>query len=200
MIISMQRKSDHSACTFSTSVRQAPNGHSSDLAGRVLLRLTGALIFALTVASAELHAQLIYDHTSFLNGFGSDSTIWTQTYTDLQTSTANYLSLRIILQTPSFPNVDLHKRYSGQVSDIAAYLSLGGQHVLVAHSLGSLVARGTYIDNSGVRPDVAAIVAVTAPHQGAPLADNFVLLRNFLRDMQRRIDDARVAISIEAAE
>jgi hypothetical protein len=153
----------------------------------------------LAIASTQLHAQLTYDHTSFLNGFGSDSTVWLNSYVDLQMTPPAYLGQRVVLKTPGYPNVDSLKRYSGQVSDIAAYLTRGGQHVLVAHSLGSLVARGAYIDNPGIRPDVAAIVAITAPHQGAPLADNFVTLRSFLRDMQRRIDDAKTAIAIEAA-
>jgi hypothetical protein len=64
--------------------------------------------------------------------------------------------------------------------------------------MGSLVARDTYIDYPALRPDVAAIITVTAPHQGAPLADNWLTLRSFLRDMQRRIEDGVAAASVEA--
>jgi len=196
MSISVQRQSAQSAFKFS-KVFKAPNEPRANLS-RVLRRLARVLLL-FAIASAQLHAQLSYDHTSFLNGTASDSTIWTRSYADLQTTTSAYLSQRVVLRIPGYPNVDSLKRYSGLVSDIAAYLTLGGQHVLVGHSLGSLVARGTYIDNPGIRPDVVAIVALTAPHQGTRLADNFVTLRSFLRDMQRRIDDAKTAIAIETA-
>lgn len=199
MIISMQQISDRSESGLSKSIQKKPNGANADLRGRVLSRLAGSLLFAVTIASPSLQAQLAYDHTSFLNGLGLDPTVWTATYADLNTSPVSYLSQRIILKTIGLPNVDIAKRYNGQVSDIAAFLTQGGQHVLMGHSLGSLVARGAYVDNPGIRPDVAAIVAITGPHQGAPLADNFVVLRSFLRDMERRIDDAKFAIAIETA-
>jgi pimeloyl-ACP methyl ester carboxylesterase len=199
MNISISRTSNQSVCNGFNALSDATNELKTDLSGRLLWRPVVALLFALTIPSAQLHAQLVYDHTSFLNGFGSDSTIWMNSYADLQTTPPAYLGQQVVLQTPAYPNVDRYKRYSGQVGDIATYLTQGGHHVLVGHSLGSLVARGTYIDNPGIRPDMAAIVALTAPHQGAPLADNFVTLRSFLRDMQRRIDDAKTAVAIEAA-
>jgi PGAP1-like protein len=199
MIISIQHKTDHSTCRSCKLFRKDSNELRAGFGVRIVARVVGWLLFGVAIASAQLHAQLAYDHTSFLNGFASDSTIWTRSYADIQTTPPAFLGQRIILRTSGYPNVDSLKRYSGQVNDIAAYLAQGGQHVLVAHSLGSLVSRGTYIDNPGIRSDVAAIVTLTAPHQGAPLADNFVLLRNFLRDMQRRIDDAKTAIAIEAA-
>ncbi len=199
MVISMQQQSRCSPFSFSKRLRKSPAEVGADLVRRILPRLAGCLLLVFGIPPVPLHGQLSYDHTSFLNGTGSDSTIWLTSYADLQTTPPGYLGQRVVLRTPGYPNVDSLKRYSGQVSDITAYLTGGGQHVLVGHSLGSLVARGTYIDNPAIRPDVAAIVALTAPHQGTPLADNFITLRSFLRDMQRRIDDAKFAVAIEAA-
>ncbi len=199
MIISTQRQTRRSVFSVLNQLPKPLAELGADLTWRILARRGGCLLLVLGIPSAQLHGQFSYDHTSFLNGFGSDSTIWLKSYADLQTTPSNYLGQRVVLRTVNYPNVDSLKRYSGQVSDITAYLTRGGQHVLVGHSLGSLVARGTYVDNPGIRPDVAAIVALTPPHQGTPLADNFITLRSFLRDMQRRIDDAKLAIAIEAA-
>jgi hypothetical protein len=139
---------------------------------------------------SALRAQLSYDHTTFLHGYASDSTIWTTAYADVQSAPPAYLSRGISLMYVGYPNLNNSLRYTGQVGNLVHYLRAGGQHVLVAHSLGSLVARGAYLDSTAIRPDVSAIIAVTAPHQGAPLADNFPTLRSYLRDMQRRIQDA----------
>ncbi|HWL40465.1 MAG TPA: hypothetical protein VNO75_09520, partial [Gemmatimonadaceae bacterium] len=60
------------------------------------------------------------------------------------------------------------------------------------------MARGTYIDVADTRPNVAGIIAIAALHQGAPLADNFISLRNFLGDLQRRLEGGQAAIRAEA--
>ncbi len=164
---------------------------------QIILRLA-VILCVLSALPAESAAQLNYDHTTFLHGFASDSTIWNASYVGLGTSPPTYLGRSIVLNQIGYPNLDLSQRYSGQVAKLAAYLTQGGHHAIVAHSMGSLVARGTYIDNPARRPSVAAMITVTAPHQGAPLADNFVELRNFLRDMQRRIQDGIAAASVEA--
>jgi len=158
------------------------------------------LVLFLTALVRPIVAQspLPYDRTSFLNGYSSDPSMWTTVYSNIGRTPSTYLGERIDLRMTRYPNLDRMQRYTNQVSSLTSYLAAGGQHILVGHSLGSLVARGSYIDNSSVRPDIAAILAITPPHQGTPLADNFPALRSFLRDMQRRIQDAQAAASVES--
>lgn len=76
---------------------------------------------------------------------------------------------------------------------MAPFFTAGTQHVLVGHSLGSLVARGLYVNNSGLRPLITGIVTVAAPHQGAPFADNAETARRFFADVQRRVNGGLAA-------
>jgi pimeloyl-ACP methyl ester carboxylesterase len=143
-------------------------------------------------------AQLQYDRTSFLNGFASDSLIWTRATYELQTSPVSYLGAAIPLGMVRNPNVNKALRYSQHLQAIAPVISAGGEHVLVGHSLGSLVARGLYIHRPETRPHIKGILAIAALHQGAPLADNAQQAVNFFVDVQRRVDDGARAITIQA--
>jgi pimeloyl-ACP methyl ester carboxylesterase len=105
----------------------------------------------------------------------------------------------VVIGTPGFPNLDSLARFSTQVTNLASFLSPAGQYVLVAHSMGSLVSRDTYLDYPALRPQIKGIVAVAAPHQGAPLADNALVVRDFFADVQRRILGALPAVLAETA-
>jgi pimeloyl-ACP methyl ester carboxylesterase len=141
---------------------------------------------------------LPYDHTAFLNGIASSKGIWLQSYSDLGAAPAGYLSTQIDLKLVDYFEVDSSKTYNEQVGMISSDLGVGGQYVLVGHSLGSLVARGTYIDSVAKRPQIAAIIAIAAPHQGAPIAVNMPDLKRFMADFQRRINDGISACNAEA--
>lgn len=167
-------------------------------------RLSSIAALVLIIAVAALtpdvaRAQLAYDHTSFVPGFGSGPEIWTMGYSDLYGATPpNYLSQSVVLQTVGLPNTDARVRYSEQIANLASFLGAGGTHVLVGHSLGAMVSRGAYINYPGVRANVAGIITVSAPHQGAPLADNANQATAFFADVQRRVNDGIGAIRAEA--
>lgn len=59
---------------------------------RMVLRV--ALACLLPVAA---NGQLPYTNTTFLNGFASDSTIWTMQYSALSTTPPGYLSQTVVL-------------------------------------------------------------------------------------------------------
>lgn len=164
------------------------------------IRAVCAMVLAVVLGSSrELSAQLAYDRTTFLNGFASDSTIWTTGYYDLSSKTAPiYLGGSIALRTVGYPRVGPGLRYDQQVASVAPFFVAGTQHAVVTHSLGGLVARGIYVDSSRTRPSIAAIVTTVAPHQGTPLADNADEALRFFRDVQRRVNDAIVSIQISA--
>jgi len=69
-----------------------------------------------------------------------------------------------------------------------------GPHVLVAHSAGGLVERYFYGANATLRSNIAGIVTISTPHQGAILADNAAVATAFLFDAQKRFNNALVAI------
>lgn len=144
-------------------------------------------------------AQLAYDRTTLLNGFASDNTIWTHVYRDLSLMTPpNYLSTYIGLRTVQNPLVDPRLRYDDQKAAVSTIFTAGTQHVLVGHSLGSLVARGVYLDYPGLRPNISGIIATVAPHQGTPMAANADKLSAFMADVQRRVNDAVTSIRLAA--
>jgi hypothetical protein len=167
-------------------------------------RIAGPARFAalfttlLTLAAMHTaHAQLAYDHTTFVAGFGSGPEVWSMGYSDLSGLTpSSYLSRSIDLRTVGFANVSDSLRYTDLVGRVAAFVGSGGQHVLVAHSLGALDARGAYINNAGVRPNISAIIAVAAPHEGAPLSDNATQALAFFGDVQRRVNDGLNAAAV----
>ena len=189
---SIRSDMDHAA---KQNVRQARSRPNSIF---ICLTVLGLLSFGAYTHVAD--GQLVYDHTSFVAGFGSGPEIWQAGYADLNGVTPpSYLSGSIVLGTVGYAPVSDSLRYDQLVARLGNYLSAGGQHVLVGHSLGSLVSRGTYINNPGVRPEIAAIIAVAGPHEGAPLADNFNQARLFLGDVQRRVNDAIGATQDEAS-
>ncbi len=144
-------------------------------------------------------AQLSYDRTTFLNGFGTDSTIWTNSYHDLSGVTPPaYLENHVQLDTVHYPLVHPKLSYGEQKARVSSFFT-SGSHVLVGHSLGSLVARGVYLDYPGVRPNISGIVATVAPHQGTPMAANAVKLSAFMADVQRRVNDAVASIRMAAS-
>ncbi len=158
-----------------------------------------ALMFAAFLGvSSDCSSQTPYDHTTFLNGFASDSLIWRTGYQDLAgQTTPGYLGNSIILKTPIYPNVNDSLTYSQQIARILPVFS-GGQHIIVAHSLGSLVGRGLYINNPTVRPNVTGIITLVAPHQGAPIAQNGGEALRFFADVERRVNGAITLIRIDA--
>jgi pimeloyl-ACP methyl ester carboxylesterase len=153
-----------------------------------------------TFIPATSFAQLQYDRTSFIPGFSSDSSIWTQSYVDLGATPPNYLAASVVIKIPEYPNLNTSARYPDQIASLGSFVnSVGGQQVLVGHSLGSLVSRGTYIEDASARSRIAGIIAIAGPHQGTVLADSAIKARNFFGDAQRRIVAAIPGILAEAA-
>jgi hypothetical protein len=112
----------------------------------------------------------------------------------------SYLSSAVVLGTPGYPNLNIQARYSEQIVNLGSFVNAArGQHVLLGHSLGSLISRGTYNDNPSASAHIAGIVAIAAPHQGTVLADSAITVRNFFGDVQRRINGAIPGVLIEAA-
>jgi hypothetical protein len=85
------------------------------------------------------------------------------------------------------------------LESVAPTIATGGQLVLVGHSLGSLIARGSYISKPETRPHIAGIVAIAAPHEGTRLADNAPEAVRFFSDVQRRVNDAIFAVQVESS-
>jgi pimeloyl-ACP methyl ester carboxylesterase len=67
----------------------------------------------------------------------------------------------------------------------------GGRAVLVGHSMGGVVARAAYFSNSS---NIAGIVSVSSPLQGAPIASNANLARNLIRKAANRLSGSLIPI------
>ncbi|MEO6331912.1 MAG: alpha/beta fold hydrolase [Gemmatimonadaceae bacterium] len=135
-----------------------------------------------------VQAQLAYDGTVFLHGGNSAPGVW------LRASSPTRLGELIVLGPNGYRAPDLLGRttvasQSGNLRDsLNAYT---GQNALVAHSMGGLVARATYLNNPA---NIAGIVTVASPHQGMPIANNFALIEGFALAAQSRVDNAWTAV------
>lgn len=142
----------------------------------------------IAMAGQPAQAQLAYDGTVFLHGGNGKPSTW------LAGSTPTRLAATIVLGRNGSRVPDLLGQFPVANQRVTLRDSLniyGGLNVLVAHSMGGLVARATYLDNAA---NIAGIVTVASPHQGMPLANNYTVLEAFALDAQRRVDNAWTAV------
>ena len=157
------------------------------------------LLGFILVAATAAEAQLPYDHTTFINGFASDTMMWKVAYPDLGATTPtppSYLDRNIQLRSIILANASKEETLAEQIQSVVQKVGSSEHHLLVAHSNGGLVARGLYIDNESRRANISGIITMGTPHQGTPLADNAVEARDYLLELQRRVNDAADAIGI----
>lgn len=156
-------------------------------------QLTTSIIALGVLANAAAAQTLLYDHATFLNGFASSPVIWRAHFSALNgDSVPQYINRSIVLKTIDLFNVDTAKRYDDHVIDLYNYLNSAAEHhVLIGHSLGALVSRGVYNDDTDRRANISAIVGLAAPHQGTLLANNATTAKAFVNDVQRRVNDAK---------
>lgn len=167
--------------------------------------LLGAI--AIVTAAGRANAQLSYTHTSLLHGLGSDSVIWTTPYPALGSRTSpQYLSSQVQLKDVRAPRLNRGAldqyglNYAGQRENLGQFVTAaGGQHVLAGHSLGALVARGSYEALGAGASPVAGIVAIAAPHQGALIADSAEHAFQYLRNLETAVKDAARGARIRGA-
>lgn len=183
---------------------------NTSVRSRVATALFAAAVAAVaTTPAVEAGAQLAYDSTTFLHGIGSSDLIWKAGYSTLGYRTPpEYLSATVYLKGVGTPYLNegatdgpktrtAGLRYADQRNNLVQFLTgAGGRHVLVAHSLGSLVARGTF-DVVGAQR-IAGIITIAAPHQGTIIAapDTAATAVRFTTDLRRRLTDAERNISI----
>src|SRR5689334_1957667 len=78
------------------------------------------LVFTLTLLGsavvAEAQAILPYDHSTFLNGFGSDPSIWQKNYNALNGDTPpTYINRSVVLKTVGLFNVNIGEVYNQHI-------------------------------------------------------------------------------------
>lgn len=148
---------------------------SADVRPRVACRrLRVACVVPLAVAAhavaSPAQAQLQYDRTTFVHGINDGPGRF-------RTPDTPGILARDVNLGPRFDSgwnlVDLSS--GSTIANQALELRrdwiapTGGQHVLTGLSMGGLVARRTYLDSSS---NIAGIVTIGSPHQGAIIADN----------------------------
>lgn len=180
-----------------------PSTLSGAARGAVAIAAGCALLSAPSAGAQSLD----YTQTDFAHGLASAPAIWQKPYGELNGSAIDYLAARVPLggvTTPAFnPGTTTFTNQVDILSDVVYYQN--GRHVVVGHSLGSLVARGTYlglgtnvVPPTEVRAGVAGIIAIAAPHQGAVIADSVDKAVGFLLDVQRRVNDGVGAVRLSS--
>lgn len=139
----------------------------------------GVLMLGLVLAG-RAGAQLPYDRTSFLHGFNDGPARWTTP------GAPQIIGSSVDLGLGAFtPRTHGDQAIDYQKGVLRGFLNQnGGQHVLVALSAGSLVARSTYIESG---TNIAGIVAVAAPHQGTLLANNATRVTPYFVSVARTV-------------
>ncbi|MCF7803675.1 MAG: hypothetical protein K9N46_00050 [Candidatus Marinimicrobia bacterium] len=129
-------------------------------------RFTLLLIFTLAFA----HSVLGANKAAFIHGFGGDETSWGQS------GTITYLLNEDIID--GFINIEYDSKNQSPdsiaasvVSEVYTANSPGDKWIIVGHSLGGLIARGVESGLKGSGIQVAGILTLSTPHQGAPAAD-----------------------------
>lgn len=176
-------------------IRQLQSRHGRAVPMVEGLVLQAFLFAALLLMARTAQGQLSYDGTTYIHGFGSGGYTWTQLYTALDNKSPSwYLGSKIDVKSYDAPSLDSSKTYTGELQNLRAYLvSTQRRNVLIGHSMGGLEARGAYVFTPDVRSDIAGILTVATPHEGAYLANNADLARNYLVDVQRRVNQAASA-------
>jgi hypothetical protein len=115
-------------------------------------------------------------------------------------STIDYLSQYVDLKSvwhPSFPGKEPTFAYEWMsVRDTLS--TRQGQHVLVGHSMGGMIARYVYLSAPDIQQNVAGIITVATPHQGAIMADSAEKLGYYIQVMQDRISAAKPWLEVAA--
>lgn len=166
--------------------------------GYPIRRILVAASVALAASTAGAQG-LDYQRTTMVHGLGGSSIMWRTPRSTLGgRSAADYLeqqqnvALRLRGTPELLADTDvLRARLGVQRQSLSAFVAArGGRHVLVGHSMGSLVSRSLYLENAQDRPQVAGIVAVTAPHQGADIAVNAPRAVLYFQRLQGRVGEA----------
>jgi pimeloyl-ACP methyl ester carboxylesterase len=122
-------------------------------------------------------AQFQYSYTDFIHGFNDGAARFTTP------NTAGLLSVTVDLGTVGFPNPNGADAIDVQADAVFSVISgqTAGPHVLMGHSMGGLTSRDSYLRHP--QPATfAGIVTVATPHEGAPIADNALLVAGYAAD------------------
>jgi pimeloyl-ACP methyl ester carboxylesterase len=135
-----------------------------------MIRYLHLAFMAVALFSSVARAQLDYHDNS--NRFKTPNT-------------AGLLSAQVNVKTPWFPDPNgsqtIYNQADAVYNSLLAAPGALGHHVLVGHSMGGLTSRSSYLRHP--QPGVfSAIITVGTPHQGAPIADNALVLAGFLVD------------------
>lgn len=118
-------------------------------------------LLAVMAVPVVLAAQLNYTHSTLVHG-------WNDTeYRFLTPNTPGLLSRDMNLKQVQTPRVDGTLGIYARADILRQHLY--GSHVLTGLSMGGLASRAAYDRNPN---NIAAIITIATPHQGAPIADN----------------------------
>jgi pimeloyl-ACP methyl ester carboxylesterase len=112
------------------------------------------------------------DFTTFIPGLGAPNTWWTRR------NTIGRIGAQVRLGTPVNPSVPTLDSVAVQTRTIRdVMINLGGQHALVGHSMGGIVARNATFAAPG---RTFGILTIGTPHRGAIVADNAQALNSYI--------------------
>lgn len=142
------------------------------------------LVGAMVIPSLSA-AQLNYSGTVFVHGLVDSPSRWT---TPLNGGASPFDRYNAVIdpRSPSFPGLSGAASIATQRGELTSVLNAaGGPRVVVAHSMGGLVARSSAINGAG---NIAAIMTVATPHQGSYAANNAAKFHFFLNKMIERVN------------
>lgn len=130
----------------------------------MIRRSIAVLATALAFPSFGSAQAASYDGTYFVHGFNDGPLRFVNTASALR---ARGVDLKAVL-SPSLSRTETVATQAGQLRSIQnSYLWYSDSTILVGHSMGGLTSRQSYLGNPA---NIAGIVTMGTPHQGAPVA------------------------------
>lgn len=165
---------------------------------RSMIRNACAAVVAILATSPVSAQSLDYQRTTLVHGLAGTSGMWRSVHPTLGASPVDFLEQRIgvALRLRGTPDLTINTRVVPARLGMQRQILSGfvaersGRHVLVGHSMGSLVSRSIYLAEPARRSQIAAIVAVTPPHQGADISVNVARATDYFRHLDGRVNEA----------
>lgn len=154
-------------------------------------------IAAALCPAISLPAQVIqsYSGTVFIPGAGEDATVWTRVRSPGWAPLQAYDASVHLVNAHLPEGIPTTAGMAYQVDALRSYLSSlpGGDKVLVAHSMGGLVARDAHRQNPS---RIAAVVTIATPHLGSYAANNRTKFTSYLNATISRLAQTGIPVGV----
>jgi len=150
---------------------------------------------ALVAFAGVLPGQTLnYTGTVFVHGLGDSGSRWTNGILGGSSPINRYNALIELRNVPTPPSLSSTSSIATQRGQLVSFLSsVGGQNVLVGHSMGGIVSRAAYLNTP---TNITAIINIASPHNGTLATNNAATFHAYLDKTISRVDQAMTLFGV----